>query len=71
MSTCKLSNVNNPPRMRSALVPDGMVLRIAEGTLCRCGRLVQNYPEPLSWPNSFRLICDGCHQDLLSYEPQP
>jgi hypothetical protein len=70
MTTSKLSNVNNPPRMRSAVLPDG-ILRMAEGVQCRCGHLVQNYPKALGWPNSFALICDACHQDVLSYEPQP
>lgn len=69
MSTGKLSNVNNPPRMRSALL-DGMVLRMAEGMQCRCGHLVQNYPKALGWPGSFALICDACHQDVICYEPQ-
>jgi hypothetical protein len=68
MPTPKLSNVNNPPRMRSALLPDGMVLRMAEGLLCPCGRPLKNYPDPL--PKGFRLICDACHQDVLCYEPQ-
>lgn len=71
MSTAELSNVNNRPSMRSALLPDGMALRIAEGLQCRCGRPVQNYPKALGWPGSFALICDACHQDVLCYEPQP
>ncbi|MET4036510.1 hypothetical protein ABIB94_008107 [Bradyrhizobium sp. JR7.2] len=71
MSMRKLSNVNNPPRMRSALLPDGMVLRMAEGVPCpHCGHPLGNYPKPLGWPNSFALICDACHQDVFCYEPQ-
>ena len=69
MTTRKHTNVNNPPRMRSAVLPDDMVLRMAEGLLCPCGRPLQNYPEPLGWPYSFGLIC-ACHQDVLRYEPK-
>jgi hypothetical protein len=71
MCTPKLSNFSNPPRMWSASVPDRMVLRMAEGMSCpHCGRPLRNYPRPLGPPDSFALICDGCHHDVLCYEPQ-
>jgi hypothetical protein len=67
----KLSNVNNPPRMRSALLPNGMVFRMAEGVLCPyCGHPVANYPKPLGSSGSFALICLECHQDVFICEPQ-
>ena len=63
------SNVNDRPRMRSALLPDGMVLRMAEGVPCpHCGHPLQNYPKPLGPPNSFALICLACDQDVFRYE---
>jgi hypothetical protein len=69
MSTRKLPNVSDLPRMRTTVLPDGMILRLARGVLCPCGRPVQNYPRQLGWPNSFSLICDACHHDVLVYEP--
>lgn len=71
MSTLKLSNVNNRPRMRSAVLPNGMIFRMPDGVLCPCGHLVPNYPKPLGSPYSFGLICPACHQDVFCYEAQP
>ena len=68
MLTGKLSNVNDTSRMRSAVLPDGMVLRMPEGVLCSCGRPFRNDPEPLT--KGFRVICGACHQDVLCYESQ-
>jgi hypothetical protein len=68
MSKRSRSNVNPPPRMLSAPLPNGLTLRIAEGTRCRNGHVLPNDPEPLDdWP-ALRVICPVCHEDVLSLE---
>ena len=70
MSTRSLSNVNNPPRMLSAPLPNRMTLRMAEGTRCRHGHVLPNDPEQLDDWAEFRVICPVCHEDVLSFERQ-
>jgi hypothetical protein len=49
---------------------DNMELRIAGGLLCpRCATPVRCDPEPLSEPFAFRVVCTGCHADIISYRP--
>ena len=63
------SNANyRPQRLLSAPLPGGLTFRLAEGIHCTCGGELRCDPEPLGHLPSIRLICCGCHRDVLVYE---
>ena len=55
-------------RMQSAVLPDGNTVRLVAGLHCPCGRELRCDPEPMG-DGGFRLLCAGCHGDVLVYEP--
>jgi hypothetical protein len=65
-STLETRNVNLA--RLSAILPHGRELRIAADMRCpSCGAVLRNYPEPLD--DGFRLLCAGCHRDIIVFEP--
>lgn len=61
----KTSNVNIP--RLAAVLPHGMVLRVAAGMRCPyCDAVLRNHPEPLE-PPGFRLLCDN-HDEIFVFE---
>ncbi|WP_029582507.1 hypothetical protein [Bradyrhizobium sp. URHD0069] len=68
MTTSTLETRNVNLARLSAILGDGHELRIAADMHCpSCGAVVRNYPEPLD--DGFRLLCDGCHRDIIVFEP--
>jgi hypothetical protein len=64
MHTPHATNVNEPSHITASVTMDGMVVRFR----LRCGncsRFVRcTDVEPLP-PPAFRIICGGCHHDVL------
>jgi hypothetical protein len=60
------------PRLMSATSPDGHdELRLAEGTRCSvCNEPLRCFPIWLG-PHSFRMICEACHHDVISFGRAP
>lgn len=59
---------NERRRLQSAVLPDGDIVRLVTGLYCPCGRNLRCDPEPMG-DGGFRLLCDGCHGDVMVYEP--
>ena len=55
-------------RLQSGVLPDGDIVRLVAGLYCPCGRVLRCDPEPVG-DGGFRLLCDGCHGDVMVYEP--
>jgi hypothetical protein len=63
---------DNCQRMLSAPLLEDMELRMAGGLKCPCcATPVRCDPEPLSDPFAFRVLCTGCHADIISYDRRP
>ena len=58
---------NERRRMQSAALPDGNTVRLVAGLHCPCGRELRCDPEPMG-DGGFRILCAGCHADVLVYE---
>jgi hypothetical protein len=63
---------NNPPpkkvNTQTRYLPEGWMLRVVDGLSCpSCGRAVRPYDADCLSPG-LRLICQGCHIELLSFE---
>ena len=55
-------------RLQCAVLPDGDIVRLAADLYCPCGRVLRCDPEPMG-DGGFRLLCPGCHRDVVVYEP--
>src|SRR5580765_6483951 len=61
-----MQNSNERRPLQSAVLPDGDIVRLVAGLYCPCGRVLRCDPEPMG--DDFRLLCAGCHGDVLIYE---
>ena len=61
-------NVNAPLPTGKPL-PGSRMFFLAPGLRCRCGTVVENDPEVTD--DGHRVVCRGCHQNILSVERYP
>jgi hypothetical protein len=62
-----MNNIDRP-RLITATSPDGLFeVRLPEGMRCSaCDKPVRCFPIWLG-PHSFKLICEACHRDVVSF----